>query len=184
MKISFVTDTYAPQPNGVATTLQWLVKGLRELDNEVDIIRPSVLRCSDKGMEVPSISLPKYPEVRVGLPMRNRLISRWKPNPPDVIYVATETPLGASAISAARALNIPCASGFHTNFQQYMAHYQLPLLEQATISYLRHIHNRSTSTFVPSEDVIRQLDGQGFKNLDLVPDRRLDPFSSTRFPRT
>ncbi len=169
MKITFVTDTYAPQPNGVATTLHRLVIGLRELGHSVDIIRPAVLGCTDEGLEVPSIALPNYPEVRVGLPMRLRLQTRWFKNRPDVIYVATETPLGASAISAARALNIPVASGFHTNFQQYMAHYQLPLLERATISYLRHLHNRSSSTFVPSRDVIDQLNGQGFKNLELLP---------------
>ena len=169
MKITFVTDTYAPQPNGVATTLHRLVHGLRDLGHTVDIVRPAVLECSDEGLQVPSIALPKYPEVRVGLPMRLRLQTRWYKNRPDVIYVATETPLGASAISAARALNIPVASGFHTNFQQYVAHYQLPLLKRATISYLRHLHNRSTSTFVPSSDVIDQLDGQGFKNLELLP---------------
>ncbi len=168
MKITFVTDTYG-QPNGVATTMQRLVEGLSGVGHIVDVIRPSVLDCEEEGLEVPSIALPNYPEVRVGLPMRLRLQTRWYRHPPDVIYVATETPLGASAISAARALNIPVASGFHTNFQQYMAHYQLPLLEKATISYLRHLHNRSTSTFVPSMDVIEQLEEQGFKNLALLP---------------
>ena len=169
MKITFVTDTYAPQPNGVATTMQRLVEGLRDFGHTVDIIRPAVLQCDDDGLEVRSFALPKYPEVRIGLPIRLKLQNRWSKSRPDVIYVATETPLGASAISAARALGIPVASGFHTNFQKYMSHYDLPLLERATITYLRHLHNRSTSTFVPSRDVIEQLDGQGFKNLEFLP---------------
>jgi glycosyltransferase involved in cell wall biosynthesis len=169
MKITFVTDTYAPQPNGVATTLHRLVTGLRERGNEVDVIRPAVLDCEEAGLKVPSVSLPGYPEVRVGLPMRLVLQTRWYRRRPDVIYVATETPLGASAISAALALRIPVASGFHTNFQQYMAHYQLPLLERATMRYLRHVHNRSNCTFVPSQDVIAELDRQGFENLELLP---------------
>ncbi len=169
MKITFVTDTYAPQPNGVATTLQRLVHGLRERGNEVDVIRPSVLACEEEGMKVPSVSLPGYREVRVGLPMRLVLQARWFRRRPDVIYVATETPLGASAIAAARSLDIPVASGFHTNFQQYMAHYQLPILERVTMRYLRHVHNRSHCTFVPSTDVIDQLASQGFENLELLP---------------
>ncbi|MCB1228810.1 MAG: glycosyltransferase family 1 protein [Verrucomicrobiae bacterium] len=169
MKITFVTDTYAPQPNGVATTLQRLVHGLRDRGNEVDVIRPAVLACEEEGMKVPSVSLPGYPEVRVGLPIRLILQAKWYRRRPDVIYVATETPLGASAINAARALRIPVASGFHTNFQQYMAHYQLPLLERATMRYLRHVHNRSHCTFVPSSDVIAELDRQGFENLELLP---------------
>ncbi len=169
MKISFVTDTYTPQANGVATTLERLVSGLRDRGHRVEVIRPAVLACDEEGLEVPSFGLPGYREVRFGFPMRLVLQSRWSRNRPDVIYVATETPLGASAISAARALGIPAASGFHTNFQQYVAHYRMPLLEKATLSYLRHVHNRSACTFAPSHDVIAQLDAQGFENLQLLP---------------
>lgn len=169
MKITFVTDTYSPQANGVATTLERLVGGLRERGHQVDIVRPAVLACDEEGLEVPSVGFPGYKEVRFGFPMKLILQARWHRNRPDVIYVATETPLGASAVSAARALNIPAATGFHTNFQQYVAHYQLPLLEKATMSYLRHVHNRSSCTFVPSRDVIADLDAQGFHNLELLP---------------
>lgn len=169
MKITFVTDTYTPQANGVATTLERLVNGLRERGHAVDVVRPAVLACDEEGLEVPSFGLPGYREVRFGFPMRMVLQARWYRRRPDVIYVATETPLGASAISAARALGIPAASGFHTNFQQYMAHYRMPLLEKATMSYLRHVHNRSVCTFVPSHDVINELDAKGFENLQLLP---------------
>ncbi|MBP6782660.1 MAG: glycosyltransferase family 1 protein [Verrucomicrobiales bacterium] len=169
MKVTFVTDTYTPQANGVATTLERLVFGLRERGHIVDVVRPAVLACDEEGLEVPSFGFPGYREVRFGFPMKLVLQSRWNKNRPDVIYVATETPLGASAISAARALGIPVASGFHTNFQQYVAHYRLPLLEKATMSYLRRLHNRSVCTFVPSHDVIDQLDACGFENLQLLP---------------
>lgn len=169
MRITFVTDTYSPQANGVATTLERLVKGLREREHEVDVIRPAVLACDEDGLKVPSVGLPGYKDVRFGFPMKLVLQARWFKKRPDVIYVATETPLGASAISAARALGIPAASGFHTNFQQYMAHYQLPLLEKATMKYLRHVHNRSSCTFVPSRDVIAELEHRGFENLELLP---------------
>lgn len=169
MNITFVTDTYTPQANGVATTLERLVNGLRDRGHSVDVVRPAVLACDEEGLEVPSFGLPGYREVRFGFPMRLVLQSRWSRRRPDVIYVATETPLGASAITAARSLGIPAASGFHTNFQQYVAHYRMPLLEKATLSYLRRVHNRSACTFVPSRDVIDELDACGFENLQLLP---------------
>ncbi len=169
MKITFVTDTYLPQANGVATTLSRLVEGLRERGNEVDLIRPSFLACEEEGLRVPSIALPGYPEVRVGLPIGLLLQYRWMRNRPDAIYVATETPLGASAVNAARILGIPVATGFHTNFQDYVAHYRMPLLERATMGYLRRLHNRSDATFVPSYDMIQRLQGQGFDKLRILP---------------
>lgn len=169
MKITFVSDTYSPQLNGVATTLSHLVNQLRQLGHEVDIVRPSSLACDEDGLQTPSVALPGYFDVRVGLPMGLVLQSRWHRRKPEVIYVATESPLGVSAINAARALNIPIASGFHTNFQQYMAHYQLPMLERATMRYLRHVHNRSDCTFVPSPDLLEELRREGFANLQLLP---------------
>jgi len=49
MKITFVTDTYSPQANGVATTLERLVNGLRERGHTVDVVRPAVLACDEEG---------------------------------------------------------------------------------------------------------------------------------------
>lgn len=169
MRITFVTDTYAPQLNGVANTLQRLVTGLRSFGDEVDVIRPSVLACEEEGLKVPSVSFPGYPEIQIGLPYRLILQTRWFRARPDIIYVATESPLGVSAINAARALEIPVVSGFHTNFQQYMAHYQMPILEQATMTYLRRIHNRTRATFAPSNDLIAELKDQGFSDVKLLP---------------
>ena len=59
--------------------------------------------------------------MRVGLPKPFELKSRWTKKRPDVIYVATESPLGKSALKAANARGIPVATGFHTNFHQYIA---------------------------------------------------------------
>ncbi|MEM9282116.1 MAG: glycosyltransferase family 1 protein [Verrucomicrobiota bacterium] len=169
MKITFVTDTYPPQPNGVANSLQRLVEGLRKRNHEVDVIRPAALGSDEEGMEVPSVALPKYREIRVGIPMRFPLQVRWSRNPPDVIYSATPWPLGTSAIKAAHALGIPVASGFHTNFQRYMEHYEFSVLEKTTVKYLRRAHNRSDCTFVPTHDMIDELSKDGFRNLRVLP---------------
>ncbi len=168
MKITFVTDTYAPQPNGVAMTLQLLVKQLRESGKEVDVIRPSFLDCEEEGLKVPSIALPVYTDIRVGLPMRKTLQARWTLNRPDVIYVACVSTLGASAITAARNLKIPVASGFHTNFQHYSSYYNASLLKRPILKYLKHVHNRANCTFVSSHDVIDLLHREGFNNLELM----------------
>lgn len=81
MKITFVTDTYFPQANGVATTLVQLVKGLRDRGHEIDIIRPAVLACEEAGLKVASVGLPGYKDVRFGFPIKLVLQTRCRKAP-------------------------------------------------------------------------------------------------------
>ena len=71
----------------------------------------------------PGLPIPGYPLLRLGLPARRRLTRRWRADRPDLVHVATEGPLGASAVTAARALGLPVTSSFHTNFHVYAGHY-------------------------------------------------------------
>lgn len=59
----------------------------------------------------------------MGLPTGAMLRARWRRRPPDVVYVATQGPLGWSAVRAARRLGLPVLGGFHTNFHVYAKHY-------------------------------------------------------------
>lgn len=169
MKLTFVTDTYAPQLNGVARTLERLVIGLRDRGHRVDLVRPAVLKAQEEGMEVMSFPLPGYEGIHVGFPTVARLLSRWHRERPDIVYVATETLLGFAAIHSARTLGIPVVTGYHTNFQQYLSYYHMPRLEPIAMAYLRYLHNLSARTYVPCEDVLEALGGEGFGNLALLP---------------
>jgi len=168
MQITFVTDTYAPQTNGVARTLERLVLGLRARGHQVDVVRPAKLGVREEGMEVPSVPLPGYEGIHVGFAHHVTFVKRWTRIRPDVIYVATETPLGIAAIQAARQLDVPVVSGFHTNFQQYLSHYRLSGFESIATTYLRLVHNASVKTFVPSDEVRAALEREGFDNLELL----------------
>ncbi len=84
---------------------------------------------------------------------------------PDLVHVATEGPLGLSAVNAARALGIPVTSSFHTNFHAYARHYRLALLRRAALAWLRHVHNLTRRTFVPTQELCAELSGLGFLNV-------------------
>ena len=174
MRISLVTETFPPEVNGVARTLYNLVSGLKERGHEIQVIRPK-LKDTDHhhppGIEqfpVHSIPLPGYSGLRMGLPSWTRINRLWKKNRPDVVYIATEGPLGYSTLRVAKKLGLPVTSGFHTNFQQYMMHYNLGLLKDPAELYLKDFHNRTLATFVPTEDTRDQLFELGFKNLKLM----------------
>jgi len=172
MHLCIVTETYAPEVNGVAMTLARLAGVLRARGHRVSIVRPrhpsKVTGAHNGETMVPGVPLPGYRGLRFGLPCASRLRKLWRHDRPDVLYVATEGPLGLSAIRAGRQLGIAVTSGFHTNFHEYMRHYKLPLLERAVLAFLRKTHNRTRRTFAPSEGVIRQLDAIGIRGTRLL----------------
>lgn len=183
MKIEIVTDTFLPDINGVAMTLGRLTAGLRKRGHEVHVIHTGT--SAENGETcVAAVPLPGYKDVRIGLPKPLKLRNRWRESRPDAIYVATEGPLGKSAMRAARALAIPIASGFHTNFHQYMSQYGLGKLEPMAMAYLRSFHQKADRTLSPSREMVARLQDEGFSNVGFLgrgvdtdlfhPDRRCE----------
>ena len=60
-----------------------------------------------RQVPMPGLPIPGYPLLRMGLPARRRLRRLWSEDRPDLVHVATEGPLGLSAIRAARSLGDP-----------------------------------------------------------------------------
>ncbi len=167
MKIDVVTDTFAPDVNGVAMTLGRLCDGMRRRGHRVHVIHTGGFAKQGETCS-PSVALPGYKEVRVGLPEPFKLRARWMKKRPDAIYVATESPLGKSALKAANALGIPVATGFHTNFHQYMEQYRMGGLQPVAMAYLKKFHQRADCTLTPSRDVMDKLVAEGFEKVYLL----------------
>jgi glycosyltransferase involved in cell wall biosynthesis len=172
--VCVVTETYPPEINGVALTLARLVDGLRAREHAISIVRPRqrpdrVDEASDPDLTlVRGLPLPGYSGLRMGLPAGAMLTARWASRPPDVVYVATEGPLGWSAVRTACRLGVPVLSGFHTNFHGYAKHYHARWLEGLVARYLRGFHNRTRGTLVPTADLLDELVALGFENLRVL----------------
>jgi glycosyltransferase involved in cell wall biosynthesis len=176
LRIALVTETFAPEVNGVAMTLGHLVQGLLRRGHAVQLVRPRQTRDdmprAQGGFDemlARGIPLPNYGGLRFGLPAGLRLGRLWRQVRPDLVHVATEGPLGWSAVTAARKLNLPLISSFHTNFQSYSSHYGLGLLKTPIEAYLRKLHNRTMATLVPTQALAQELRQRGFHNLALLP---------------
>jgi len=174
LRIAVVTETYAPEVNGVAMTLGRIVAGLLERGHTVQVVRPrqgqEPLQQQPGLDQVLShgIPVPTYGELRFGLPSKGRLVKLWTAQRPDVVHVVTEGPLGWSAVAAARKLHLPLTSSFHTNFHSYTQHYGMGLLKSPIESYLRKLHNRTQATMVPTRAMLQELRGRGYENVTLV----------------
>jgi hypothetical protein len=161
--ICIVTETYPPEINGVALTLAHLVDGLRQQGHTVSVVRPrqqsvdGPSRSYDPTVTlVPGLPLPGYKGLHLGLPASGILRRCWTRRRPDVVYVATEGPLGWSGVRATQRLGIPVFSGFHTNFDSYSEHYHLGCLRFLILRYLCRFHNRTIGTIVGSLEAARK----------------------------
>lgn len=171
MRVTLVTETYAPEINGVAKTLQRIVSELTARGHEIHIVRPrqknEAAVNSASHTTVSGLPIPGYSGLQFGLPAGRLLAKIWRNQAPDIIYVATEGPLGASAISTAKKFNIPVISGFHTNFDVYSKHYRLGWLEKLIFLYLKRLHNRTLCTLAPSPELVSRLKNRGICNAEL-----------------
>lgn len=169
MHFELVTETYPPDVNGVALTVQSLERGLRLLGHHVGLVRTAVdAEASPLNADVLVVHgapMPSYPGVRFGLPAGRRLYSRWSAQRPDAVYIATEGPLGWSALNAARRLGIPVATGFHTRFDAYAQRYGVGFLSPWVFAWLRRFHNRGEVTLVPTLELQQQLRAGGFAHV-------------------
>lgn len=194
LHIALISETFPPEVNGVANTLGRLVDGLRGRGHRVQLVRPrqstdTAAQPDPQLLLTRGWPLPGYPGLQWGQTSLHKLLRRWKRQRPDVLYIATEGPLGLSALRAARRLAIPVVSGFHTNFQQYTGHYGIGLLTRAMTNYLRWFHNRTQLTLVPSFGQKVDLERREFERLALLargvdsqlfhPSKRNDPLRAS-----
>jgi glycosyltransferase involved in cell wall biosynthesis len=173
MQLALVTETFPPEVNGVAMTLENLRAGLTRRGHDLEIIRPArSLETPHKGIQIgeslhlPMLGcrIPGYPELRLGFPARRFLRKRWAKQKPDWVHVATEGPLGRSAIQAANDLGLPVTSGFHTRFHSYSKHYAGIPLGGLVWRYLRRVHNQTRMTFAPTQELCDELNQKGLRN--------------------
>jgi hypothetical protein len=117
------------------------------------VIRPRQFR-GQRGeaheLLVPGAPIPGYPSMRFGLPALRTLRRHWQAQRPDAIYIATEGPLGWSALRIARKMGIAASTGFHTRFDEYTRDYGVGFLQPVALGWMRHFHNRSDATLVPT----------------------------------
>jgi glycosyltransferase involved in cell wall biosynthesis len=177
-RLAVVTETYPPEVNGVAMSMARVVDGLHRRNHDVQLIRPrqperlavkaGAPRADVEEVLTKGLPVPLYPNLRMGVPSKRALVRLWSLHRPDVVHIATEGPLGWSALQAAQHLSLPVTSDYRTNFHAYGKHYRLGLFSKPIMGYLRKFHNRCDATMVPTETMRVQLVERGFERLSVV----------------
>ena len=175
MRIVIITETFAPEVNGVAMTIGHMIDGLVDKGHTVHVYRPCqgphdkpTSHTQVQQTLLTGMHIPLYQQLRFGLCRPGRLLHEWRTSRPDIVHIVTEGPLGLAALMAAKRLDIPTTSSFHTNFHSYSNHYGLSFLSSAITRYLRWLHNQTQVTFVPTRTQRQTLEALGINNTAIV----------------
>ena len=178
LRIAVVSETYPPEVNGVAVTLSKVVDGLRSANHAVQLIRlrqggtdaasQDDMYAGYQEVLMRGFPIPNYPDLRMGMPSKSALIKLWQLKRPDIVHIATEGPLGWSALRAAMYLKLPVSTDYRTNFQSYSTHYGVGFLYKPIMAYLKKFHNLAGVTMVPTEALRASLASVGFQRLKVV----------------
>lgn len=180
LRVAMVSETYPPEVNGVARTVACVVEGLRERNHAVQLLRPrqrpgeqGALESGEEGADFQEVlmrglPIPRYPHLRMGVASKRSLVQLWTLRRPDVVHIATEGPLGWSALQAASYLKLPICSDFRTNFHAYSKHYGIGWLNKPILVYLRKFHNKTQCTMVPDAGLRQELEGLGFHGVRVL----------------
>ncbi len=155
MKIAIVTDAWAPQVNGVVTTLVDLIGRLASIGHEVVLVEPSAFR---------RVHCPGYREIELAWLPGAKVRRLLDVAQADAIHVATEGPLGAAARRYCIQEGLPFTTAFHSRFPDFLsAAFGVPA--RWGYAALRRFHAPSAGVMVPSSGTIEILASHGFDRL-------------------
>lgn len=173
MRYTIVTETYPPEINGVALTVQDLERGLRARGHSVEVIRP---RQSGNGttQQLEHELLVRGSGIRV-IPACVSAIRRGSScvdaGSSSAPTRSISPPKARSAIrrcAQQHRMGIPVTTGFHTRFDEYM-----PITARPSCNRWRcagcAVHNTSQATLVPTCGLADFLNDNGFEDVVHLP---------------
>jgi glycosyltransferase involved in cell wall biosynthesis len=155
MKLALVTDAWLPQVNGVVTTLLELQDGLMARGHEVCLIEPSAFK---------RFACPGYREIELAWRPGKQVARLLDDARPDAIHIATEGPLGSAARAHCLRHGLAFTTAFHTRFPDILAK-ALHIPERWGYAWFKRFHAPSAGVMVPTDGMLRILEGHGFENL-------------------
>jgi len=171
IRLALFSDTFAPQVNGVARTLDRLVSAVETRGGAVQVITVADPGASEllHVQRVSSRPFWAYPELRLAWPSRRDIAPVMDAFQPTLVHAATEFGVGMAGRRWALHSGIPLVTSYHTNFTAYASHYNLGFLAQPGWSFLRWFHNGARRTYCPTRAILQDLSARGFRQPQVWP---------------
>ncbi|WP_239614853.1 glycosyltransferase family 4 protein [Cohnella mopanensis] len=170
-RLALFTDTYSPEVNGVAKTLERWIGYLRKQGIECIVFAPSRPRKEKTVSETAErlVSLPffLYPECRLAVPQTGNVERKLLSFNPTVVHVATPFGTGMAGRYLAMKHGIPLMASHHTHFVRYLPFYNLQWMGKLLWRYLHWFHRPCARIYVPSRSVLEECRNDGWDGLEV-----------------
>ncbi|MBW4082262.1 glycosyltransferase family 1 protein [Paenibacillus sp. S150] len=170
MRLALFTDTFLPQTNGVARTLNRLTGHLNRRGIEHLLFTPKSApedSYPDPVRPVASIPFFLYPECRLALPSMSSIQGQLNAFQPELLHMATPFNIGLCGLRYAHRHKLPHVASYHTHFDRYLEYYRIRRIVPLYWKYMNWFHRSCDATFAPSHETIAALQTQGFERLKL-----------------
>ncbi|MCM2330038.1 MAG: glycosyltransferase family 1 protein [Pseudomonas sagittaria] len=157
MRLLIVSDAWAPQVNGVVTSLRALVAELEQLGHEVGVLSPQDFR---------TLPCPGYASIPLAWDVWT-VAAKIRAFAPDAVHLATEGPLGWAARHWLKRQKQAFSTAIHTRFPEYVNGRWPWIPLDWGYAWLRVFHRPSSAVLVSTERLQDEFAGHGFKRLAL-----------------
>ncbi len=180
MKIVIFSDTFTPDINGVATSVNSLYTVLKENGEEVLVVTSNSIKAYKSSY---SPSLIRLKGVRFKF-LYNYVISNFingkamkiiKEFAPDICHIQTDGPLGQMGFKAAKKTNAAIVYTYHTCLEDYTYYFSHGWFFDKTSKkvvrkYIKHIGKNADEIIVPSQKMFSYMSNLGLeRKTKIVP---------------
>lgn len=173
IKVVFFADILINDFDGASRTMYHLIK--RIPNDQFEFLFVCGLGPDNIGgfrcIHVSTLGVPGNKSYRFATPLlqKSELDRELDDFFPDVIHISTPSLLGNYALKAAKRLDIPVITIYHTHFISYIDYYikKFPFLinftKQRAIEMLKSFYNQCDTVYVPSQSMMNELVAEGIR---------------------
>lgn len=131
MRVAYFTDTYLPEVNGAATSIDAHSRALAERGHQILIVAPKYRR--PILHVVPGVRIKRYRAVsfitnkasRIALPSVASVATLLRRFQPDVVHIHTPLSIGVIGLLTTKMLRLPNVQTYHTYIPDFMQYVEL-----------------------------------------------------------
>jgi len=177
-KVAFFAEILIRNFDGASRTMFNIIDRIPKDDFEFVFFCgvPPDEKFDHKVVDMLTLKIPFNSTYKMAIPYLH-ILKIWKALKeldPDVIHIASPSPLGNIALCYAKTHNIPVVGIYHTHFISYIDYYfeKMPIIastvKHQVVKGQRNFYNRVNHLFVPTTQMVKELGDYGFETKDMV----------------